>query len=387
LWRFILENRIERVFVPFVALQQLAEAFNSSLAGECKLREIITAGEQLQTTPALVRMFECLSDCTLHNHYGPSESHVVTAHTLSGSPSQWPVLPPIGKPVFNTKIYLLDEQRKPTAVGVPGEIYIGGDCLARGYLHRPDLTAYRFFPDPFGNDPDARIYKTGDLARYRPDGTIEFLGRTDHQVKIRGFRIELGEVEATLRQHPKVRDAVVMAREDHPGLKRLVGYYCATADCTTDDVRHFLKEKLPEYMVPSFFVALELFPLTPSGKVDRKRLPPPDHSRPDLSENYTPPVTPAQCAVASIWCEVLGLTRIGIHDNFFDLGGNSILAVQAIARIAQAFGVELPVAGLFEAPTIAMTAESLPDPPWHGESHFNNNHHHEQSAELASTSV
>jgi aspartate racemase len=369
LWQFIGEMKIERLFLPFVALQQLAEAFKPEAAGEYALREIITAGEQLQTTPALVRMFERLTDCTLQNHYGPSESHVVTACTLNGPPSRWPALPSIGRPIANTEIYLLDEERQPVPIGGAGEIYIGGDCLARGYLHRPDLTACRFSPHPFNENTEARLYKTGDLARYQPDGNIEFLGRRDEQVKIRGFRVELGEIEATLRQHAKVRDAVVMARADQPGPKRLVAYYISqpAKPCAREELHLFLKEKLPEYMVPAVFVLLEVFPLTPSGKVDRQRMPAPEPSRLELAGNYQPPKTPTQKAVAKIWAEVLGLTHVGIHDNFFHLGGNSLLAVQAIARMGQAFGVELPVAGLFEAPTIALTAEGLPQPSGEGE--------------------
>ena len=369
LWQFIGEMKIERLFLPFVALQQLAEAFKPEASGDLRLREIITAGEQLQTTPAIVRLFEHLKDCLFFNHYGPSESHVVTACSLTGPPNRWPALPSIGRPIANTQIYLLDEERQPVPVGVAGEIYIGGDCLARGYLHRPDLTACRFFPDPFNEDTEARLYMTGDLARYQSDGNIEFLGRRDEQVKIRGFRVELGEVEATLRQHAKVRDAVVMARADQPGPKRLVGYYISqpTKPCASEELHLFLKEKLPEYMVPAVFVPLNTFPLTPSGKVDRQRMPAPEPSRLEMAGDYLPPKTPTQKAVAKIWAEVLGLKHIGIHDNFFHLGGNSLLAVQAIARMGQAFGVELPVAGLFEAPTIALAAEGLPQAPCEGE--------------------
>ncbi|MCL4176655.1 MAG: amino acid adenylation domain-containing protein [Verrucomicrobia bacterium] len=374
LWQFIGEMKIERLFLPFVALQQLAEAFKPGTSGDWRLREIITAGEQLQTTPAIVRLFEHLKDCMLCNHYGPSESHVVTACTLNGPPSRWPALPSIGRPIANTEIYLLDEERQPVPVGVAGEIYIGGDCLARGYLHRPDLTACRFFPHPFNEDTRARLYKTGDLARYQPDGNIDFLGRWDEQVKIRGFRVELGEVEATLRQHAKVRDAVVMARADQPGPKRLVAYYISqpAKPCASGELHLFLKDKLPEYMVPAVFVPLEVFPLTPSGKVDRQRMPAPEPSRLELAGGYQPPQTPTQKAVAKIWAEVLGLTHVGIHDNFFHLGGNSLLAVQAIARMGQAFGVELPVAGLFDSPTIALAAEELPQVPCAGETHETN---------------
>ncbi|BAZ19381.1 non-ribosomal peptide synthase (plasmid) [Kalymmatonema gypsitolerans NIES-4073] len=224
LLRFLADQEINRLFLPFVALQQLASVADAQGAVVPTLREIITAGEQLQITRQIANWLTKLQNCTLHNQYGPSESHVVTAFTLTGSPSDWPALPPIGRPIANTQIYLLDSQMQQVPVGVPGELYIGGITLARGYLNRPDLTKERFIPDPFSDSLQARLYKTGDLARYNRDGNIEFLGRSDDQVKIRGFRIELGEIEATLGQHPAVREAVVVAREDVPGDKRLVAY-------------------------------------------------------------------------------------------------------------------------------------------------------------------
>jgi acyl carrier protein len=269
--------------------------------------------------------------------------------------------PSIGKPIANTKIYILDANLHPVPVGVPGELYIGGIGLARGYLRRPDLTAEKFIPHPFSHEPGARLYKTGDLARYLPDGNIEFLGRTDDQVKIRGFRIELGEIEAILGQHPAVMETVVMAREESPGDKRLVAYVVPRQEgaSTISELRSFAKEKLPEYMVPSTFVFLDRLPLTPNGKVDRKALPTPDQKRPKLEEVYVAPRNPVEEIIAEIWAEVLKVGKVGIHDNFFDLGGHSLLATQVMSRVRDAFQLDLPLSRLFENPTVAGLAVQL----------------------------
>ncbi|HEY0602658.1 MAG TPA: amino acid adenylation domain-containing protein, partial [Herpetosiphonaceae bacterium] len=302
---FLADHRIERLFMPFVALQQLAEVAHERAALPTDLREIITAGEQLQITPRIVELFQRLAGCRLYNHYGPTESHVVTAFTLEDVPQSWSALPPIGYPIANTQIYLLDRELRQVPIGVPGELYIGGDGLARGYLNRSALTAEKFVPDPLTAVPGARLYKTGDLARYRPNGAIEFLGRRDHQVKLRGFRVELGEIEAALRQHEAIREMVVVVREDEPGLRRLVAYVVGEnqeprtqnlgvepetppspiADeaearrgvgqgpgvkASTEDLRSFLASRLPEYMIPSAFVWLDALPLTRHGKVDRR---------------------------------------------------------------------------------------------------------------------
>jgi amino acid adenylation domain-containing protein len=351
---------VERVFLPFIALQQLAETANGEAVPD-SLKEIITAGEQLQVTPPIVYFFSRLEGCQLYNQYGPTESHVVTSYVLTGSPSNWPGCPPIGCPIANTAIYILDQNLNPVPIGVTGELYIGGRCLARGYLNRPDLTAEKFVMNPFNDDPSARLYKTGDLARYLPDGNIEFLGRNDHQVKIRGFRIELGEIEAVLEQHAAVRDAVVLAREDVSGDKRLVGYIVPNQEPTPTphDLRSYLKEKLPEYMVPSAFVFLESLLLTPNGKVDRRALPAPDENRPELKEAFVKPRTPVEELLAGIWAEVLKLEKVGIHDNFFDLGGHSLLGTKLIAQIQKDFQTDLPLRFLFESPTIAGLAARI----------------------------
>ncbi|ARV57485.1 non-ribosomal peptide synthetase [Nostocales cyanobacterium HT-58-2] len=357
---FLNQKSIERLFLPFVALQQLAEVATSSESVPSSLKEIITAGEQLQITPALTNLFSRLPDCTLHNHYGPSESHVVTALTLADSVNSWVALPPIGRPIANTSIYILDSNLQPVPIGVPGELYIGGVALARGYLNRPELTQEKFICDPFTEEEGARLYKTGDLARYLNDGNIEYLGRIDNQVKIRGFRIELGELEALLNQHPAVLQAVVIVRQDIPGDKRLVAYVVPDQDAvvTTSELRHFLKEKLPEYMTPSAFVLLEVLPLTPSGKINRRALPAPDTTL-DQQASYVAPCNETERQLTQIWEEILGIQPVGVRDNFFDLGGHSLLAVKLFAQIEKKFAKKLPLATLFQSGTVEALAQLL----------------------------
>ncbi|MGB3193282.1 MAG: amino acid adenylation domain-containing protein, partial [Limnoraphis sp.] len=272
LLQFLTQQNIERLFLPFVALEQLATS--ASVAQVLpNLCEVITAGEQLQITPTLVKFFDRLLNCQLENQYGPTETHVVSAFRLEGSPSQWSSLAPIGRPIANTQIYILDQSLQPVPIGVPGELYIGGDALAREYLNRPELTQEKFIQKPFSNTQSKRLYKTGDLARYLSDGNIEFLGRIDNQIKVRGFRIEPGEIEAVLNTHPQIKQAVVTATEDAPGNKRLVAYL-VTSDqsLTSNELYQYLKPKLPEYMIPRNFGLLEKLPLTPSGKIDRLSL-------------------------------------------------------------------------------------------------------------------
>ncbi|QSQ25383.1 amino acid adenylation domain-containing protein [Pyxidicoccus parkwayensis] len=350
---------VQRIFLPFVALQNLAEVSEQDSLVPRHLKEIITAGEQLRMTPALRLLMKRLPGAVLHNQYGPTETHLASLCVLSGDADSWPDLPLIGTPIANASIHLLDSHLQPVPVGVPGELYIGGLQVARGYWGRPDLTVERFLPDPFSTRPGARMYRTGDWARYRPDGAIEFLGRRDAQVKVRGFRIELGEIEAALARHPSVRDCVVAAREQGPGEKRLVAWVVATEGQTaeTDALKVFLKERLPEYMVPSAWVHLDAFPLTPSGKVDRKALPTPDLSGP--REDFVPPRTPMEQRVAAIWESLLNQSRVGARDNFFELGGHSLLATQVVSRLRQAFQVEVPVRTLFEAPTVAELAARM----------------------------
>lgn len=366
LLRFLHDQKVNRLFLPFVMLNQLAESVVDVDPPPVTLREIVTAGEQLRITGKISSLFEKLPSCRLYNHYGPSESHVVTAYALKGSPVDWPALPPIGRPIANTQIHLLDDKLNPVPIGESGEIFIGGDCLARGYLHRPDLTSERFITDPFSVDSEARLYKTGDLAKYSADGNLEFLGRSDHQVKIRGYRVELSEIEAVLGRFPFVRECAVTAREDVPGQKRLVGYIVAHPGqgITVDTLRQALLEKLPAYMVPSAFVFLETLPLTPSGKLNRLALPGPDQDRPVLGSQYIPPANEAEEKIAAIWREVLNLKEVGTRDDFFGLGGHSLLVAQVISRIREVFEMELPASSLFDAPTVAELADGLAKGRW-----------------------
>ncbi|MFB2919271.1 MULTISPECIES: phosphopantetheine-binding protein, partial [Aerosakkonema] len=251
--------------------------------------------------------------------------------------------------------YILDRNGQPVPIGVPGELYIGGAGLARGYLNRPDLTNERFKSNPFSDSPTERLYKTGDRVRYLPDGNIEYLGRIDDQVKVRGFRIELGEIEVALSQHPNLLSVAVLLREDIPSQKSLVAYAVPLQEPapTFGDLRHFLKERLPDYMVPSAFVILESLPLTPNGKVDRKLLPAPDLKSLIEKAEFVAPQTPTEELVASIWAEVLGVEELSINDNFFELGGHSLLATQLLSKLSYHLGLNLPLYKFFEAPSVA----------------------------------
>ncbi|MDZ8095167.1 MAG: amino acid adenylation domain-containing protein [Nostoc sp. DedQUE05] len=348
LLQLIAQEKVERLFLPFVALQQLAHAASISQSYPASLRQIITAGEQLQVTPVLVNFFRELPDCTLQNQYGPTESHVVTSFTLNNAVSNWSPLPPIGRAIANTQIYILDCNLQPLPIGVPGELYIGGVAIARSYINSPELTAEKFI-----TKDGSRLYKTGDRARYLPDGNIEFLGRIDNQVKVRGFRIELGEIETVLAAHPQVREAVVIARVERSGNKCLVAYIVPKQHLDTSELLCYLKQKLPEYMLPSAFVKLlDALPLTSSGKTDRRALPIPMSRERNISTDLIPPRTASEEVLAGIWSDVLELEQVGIHDNFFALGGHSLSAMQVIARLRETFKMELPISWLFDYPTI-----------------------------------
>ena len=344
---------VRRLFLPFVALQQLAEVAVRRGPMPVGLREVITAGEALRVTRHLVEFFQQLPNCILQNQYGPSETHVVTAYTLSGKPEDWPALPPIGRPLPNVRVTILDKAGRPVAPGDEGELYIGGVALARGYLGRADLTEQRFVPDPEAGDVQARRYRTGDLVRQRPDGELEFLGRADDQVKVRGYRIELGEIEVALAEHPEVAQAAVAAREDEPGSKRLVAYLVTTSGqpAASAELRRHLQTRLPEYMVPATFVTLPTLPRTPSGKVDRRALPRPTGERPVLDVAFETPQGQVEETVVGIWRRLLGLDRVGANDNFFDLGGTSLLAVQSVLALREALGRDIPVVRLFQFPS------------------------------------
>ncbi len=373
LWELLLAEQIERLFLPPVVLQRLAEVADKQPIAPTSLREVITAGEQLKITPQIRRMFARLPDCTLHNQYGPSESHVVAAYRLAGDPAAWMELPPIGRPITNAHLRILDEHLQSVETGVAGELYIGGVCLADGYLNRPQLTAERFITNPSHaieggtNDESkhsARLYRTGDLARRLSDGNVEFLGRIDHQVKIRGYRIETGEVEAALLSHTLIREAVVTAREDATATRRLVGYIVgkdphAHVLPTSSELRSFLRQTLPEFMIPSAFLHLDSLPLTPNGKVDRAALPAPAVERAGTQQSIAPPTNDMEARLQEIWERVLDVRPIGVKDNFFELGGDSLQAVAMLIEIKEAFGKNLPASSLLGEGTIESLAQTI----------------------------
>jgi acyl-CoA synthetase (AMP-forming)/AMP-acid ligase II/acyl carrier protein len=321
------------------------------------VRTVSLAGEALAGS-LVERLYQETGVERVINLYGPSED--TTYSTCAVLPRAAHQAPPIGRPIDNTRAYVTGKHLEPVPAGAAGELYLGGDGLARGYLGRGDLTAERFVPDPFGA-PGSRLYRTGDLARHGPDGNLGFLGRIDHQVKLRGFRIEPGEIEAVLQRHPEVGQALVVVREDRPGEKRLVAYTVARDGVVpaAGELRRWTAEKLPEHMVPAVFVALERVPLTPNGKLDRAGLPAPAGARPDLDEGYMVPHTAVERAVAEIWEDVLGVDRVGRNDNFFLLGGHSLLAAQVLAKVRATLGVQMRLEHLFNRPTVARLAERI----------------------------
>ena len=354
LWEVISDKQVERMYVPFVALQQLAAASEVNELGEVKLREVITAGEQLQITAELVRMMRKAEGCKVINHYGPTEGHVVSHHEMSGRAAMWERLPPIGKPISNARLYVLDREQQIGPVGAIGELYIGGESLARGYLNRAELTAEKFVPDNHSGTEGARLYRTGDLARYRSSGDIEYIGRADGQVKVRGYRVELGEIEAAMREQEGVMEAAVIVREEERGDKRIVGYVGVGIEVgmKEKEVRRRLKERLPEYMVPQVIVVMERLPLTPSGKVDRRSLPAPDRAGHETEDSFVAPRNAIEATLSKIWAEVLGVENVGIYDNFFELGGDSILTIQVVSKANRA-GLRLVPKQIFQQQTIA----------------------------------
>lgn len=349
------QTGVSRIFLPFVALEFLAEVVADTGRLPASLREVITAGEQLRITPAIRSLFERLKDARLVNQYGPTEAHVVSAFELEGHPAGWPYLPPIGRPIANTQLYVLDARLDPVPAGEIGELYIGGVQVAQGYLNRPELTAEKFIADPFNRTPDARLYRTGDLARHLPDGNVEFLGRTDDQVKIRGFRVELGEIETLLATHPEIQRAVVVAREDAPGEKFLAAYFIARNQTPhlVSLLREFLHKRLPDYMVPAVFILLPRFPLTPNGKIDRKALPAPKPDDFHSGVPYVAPQTPEEKKLAAIWSGLLGGAKVGLSDNFFLMGGDSLSAVKLMLAVEKATGQWLELSAFMLNPTLA----------------------------------
>lgn len=324
------------------AMSQLSGLSHLLLGGEALPASLVTAVRQVTASQ-------------IHNMYGPTETTIWSmSHLTQGDES----LVPIGKPLANTQIYLLDAQHQLVPPGLPGELFIGGDGVVRGYMGRPSLTAERFLPDSFSGKAGARLYRTGDLARYRPDGTIEFLGRLDFQVKLRGFRIELGEIEAVLNEQTAVQESVVIVRHDTADDARLVAYIIPKTT-PLPDLRPALKERLPEHMLPSAYVTLTAFPLTPNGKIDRKALPAPDEAERTVSSAYVAPRNDIEQQLVDILQPLLRVSQIGIHDNFFDLGGHSLLATQFISKVKKSFGLDLPIGRFFTEPTVAAFAKMI----------------------------
>jgi acyl-CoA synthetase (AMP-forming)/AMP-acid ligase II/acyl carrier protein len=348
---WLVEHKITLSFVPTPLAEELVAL---PWPPKVALRTMLTGGDRLtrHVPPSLPFL--------LVNHYGPTESTVVATCAPVANEGQGRKPPPIGKPIANTQIYILDSHSQPVPIGSPGELYIGGDGLARGYLNDLEMTAEKFIANPFSPQLSARLYKTGDLVRYSPTGSIEFLGRNDDQVKIRGFRIELGEVESVLAAHEAVRAAVVMAREDELGEKRLVAYATTHSLAITEsDLREHLNKQLPDYMVPEAFVILDHFPLTPNGKVDRGALPAPGSDVTFRQEAGAARATEVGKTVAGILASLLKVDRVDPQANFFALGGHSLLGTQLISRIRAAFGIDLPLRSVFEAPTLAELSANI----------------------------
>ena len=346
--QWMAEQRITITFLP----TPLAEAIMDGPWPEgTALRALLTGGDRLHRAPRENLPFQ------LVNHYGPTENSVVSTAAVIQPARDAGEAPPIGRPIANTRLYILDQRLRLVPVGVPGELYVAGAGLARGYLNRPELTADRFIANPFRDAPFRRMYRTGDLVRYREDGNVEFLGRIDQQVKLRGYRIELGEIEAALSAQSAVREAVVVAHED--GETRLVAYVVAERNHapSAEELRSCLQETLPGHMVPSTFVFLDQLPLTPNGKVDRKALPAPELRPPEIC--FVAPRNSMEEELAGIWCDLLRLKQVGVRDNFFEMGGHSLMATQVISRVRNAFGVELPRQAVFEDPTVEEFAERL----------------------------
>ncbi|MEJ2284849.1 MAG: amino acid adenylation domain-containing protein, partial [Desulfobacterales bacterium] len=352
--RLINEKAITTLhFVPSM-LQIFLDDPNA--ASCCSLKRVICSGEAL--TYELQERFFTTLDAELHNLYGPTEAAVDVTYWACERGTDLRFVP-IGRPVANTQMYVLDANLQPVPVGEPGELHIGGIQVARGYLNRPELTAEKFIPDPFRSEPGTRLYKTGDLGCYLPNGAIKYLGRIDHQVKIRGIRIELGEIESVLEAHPAVKLAIVAVNEERAGDKRLVAYLVANPrqSISIPQLRAVLEKELPESMIPSVYIQIDEMPLSPNGKVDRRALPAPGNQRPQLDQAYIPPRNKLEHYLADLWCDILKIEKIGIYDRFFELGGNSLNAAQFINRLQTDLGENIYIVSVFEAPTIAEYAD------------------------------
>ncbi len=357
----IRKHRVTRIVAIVLSMLRplLTVAEEEGLSAE-SIQTILVSGEPLHISD-VARARKFASNALIVNHYGPTEcTMTVTCHSV-GTLDTGRSLVPAGRPIHNVHLYILDGDLNPVPIGVPGEVHIGGAGVARGYLNRPELTVEKFIPSPFNNEPGARLYKTGDLGRYLPDGILELLGRIDHQVKVRGIRVELGEIEAVLCENAAVREAVVVVREDGPGDQRLVAYIVAGREAASDsrELRSFLQEKLPGYMVPADFVFLDALPLTPNRKVDRRALPLPDRGARGLDQPFAAPRTVIEEVLAKMWAEVLRLDRVGIHDNFFRVGGHSLLAGRLLGRVRERFHADVSLRTFFAAPTVAGLAMTI----------------------------
>ena len=350
------QNGVTLMQAPASVWAQLLSSSRARRLARSTLRKPVFAGEAVP--PGLLERWFEYSSTPVFNAYGPSETTVTATMAIIEGPTS---RVPIGRPIANTQVFVMNRSGRPVPVGVAGELWIGGRSVARGYLNRPELTVERFIPHPFSDDPNERVYRTGDVVRWLADGTLEFVGRVDDQVKVRGFRIELGEIEAVLGAHDAIGSCVVVTREDTPGEKRLVAYVVpiGAQALTAAQLQSFLRDRLPDHMVPSTFVALKALPLTPNGKVDRKALPAPDGQRLEMGDEYAAPRNELEQAAADTWTQVLGMDRVGIHDDFFRLGGDSIVAIQLLGRLRRRFGVHLPVQELLARPTVAQFCEFL----------------------------
>ena len=357
------ERRVSTLWLTAALFHQMVDSQLAALLG---VRQVLAGGESLSVAHVGKMLGVLPAGHRLINGYGPTENTTFTAcHVMTGESGVGRSVP-IGRPISNTRVYVLDRRRRPVPVGVAGELYIGGDGLARDYLNQPELTAEKFITDPFSDEPGARLYRTGDRVRYRADGTLEFLGRLDDQLKLRGFRIEPGEIETLLVRHPLVEEACVQLREDTPGDKRLVAYVVAAGGAALDiaALRDVLRGELPAYMVPAAFVPLDQLPLTEVGKLDRAALPAPDERQDLRRAAFAAPETAVQRVLSGQWQELLGLDRVGLHDDFFDLGGHSLIATQAISRLRAELETDVTLTELFQHPTVARLAELIENRSW-----------------------
>ncbi|MCK4258700.1 MAG: non-ribosomal peptide synthase/polyketide synthase, partial [Halanaerobiales bacterium] len=363
LLEYIEEQNIEVLFFPAALLKFIFSEDEYSDILPKSVRHIIGAGEQMVVSDGL-REYLKENHVYLHNHYGPSETHVVT--TLTMNPFEdIPTLPSIGRPISNVQIYILDKNQKPTPIGVPGELVIGGRNVGRGYWNRPELTVEKFGSNPYatitGDDSGIKLYRTGDMARWNTDRTIEFLGRIDHQIKIRGYRIELGEIEGQLFKHPSIKEVAVVPREDQKGNNYLAAYIVENAEISVTDIRKYLSENLPEYMIPAHFVKLDQLPLTANGKVNIKALPDIAESNIKRGTEFVAPSNEVQEKLAKIWSEILDIEKIGVYDNFFEIGGHSLRAINIIARVYKDMNINLPLKEFFKNPTISQISQYIKD--------------------------